>query len=102
MHQGIKRKKEVNWMSLTLLEIMEIKDKIKQDYCLRMRKDCLKRMISPLLINLPLHTGFKFSGSDENLSCKKMLEDLFIEYQKRNYTKEEIRNIILGRRVKKC
>ena len=30
-----------------------------------------------------------------------MLEDLFLEYQKRNYTKEEIRNIILGRRVKK-
>lgn len=101
MHQGVKRKADINWMSLTLLEIMEIKDKIQKDYYLQMRKDCLKKIISPLLINLPLHTGFKFSGNDQNLSCEKMLEELFIEYQKRNYTKEEIKNIIIGRRVKK-
>lgn len=94
-------KKNLNWMNLTFLQMMNIEDKIQKEYCLRMRKDCLKRIISPLLTNLPLHTGFKFSVDDLNLSCRGMLTELFREYHKRSYTKEEIRDIIQGKRVRK-
>lgn len=90
-----------SWMNLSFLEMMNIEDQIQKEYCLKMRKDCLKKVISPLLTNLPLHTGFKFSEGDLNLSCNAMLNELFIEYRKRNYSKEEIRDIIQGKRVRK-
>lgn len=97
MHQEVKRE----WMNLSYLEIKEMEDHSKKEFCLRMRKDYLKRVISPLLINLPLHTGFKFSDVDDNLSCLVMFNDLFKEYQKRSYTNDEIWDIIQGKRVKK-
>ena len=102
MHHGsIKNASKIDWINLTFVEIMQIENQKQKEYCMRMRKDCLRKIISPLLVNLPLHTGFKFSNSDEYLSCKVMLNDLLKEYKKRNYSKEEIVDILNGKRVKK-
>ena len=96
MHQEVKE-----WMRLTNLEIKKLEDLDKKNKFLKMRKDYLKRIIIPLLKNLPLHSGFKFSSNDENLSCITMFNDLFREYQKRNYSNDDIWNIIQGKRVRK-
>ena len=89
------------WLSLNLFEINCIKDKEEKECFLRLRKNCIKALILPLLINLPLHTGFKFSNVNDRLSCKDMLQELFSEYHKRSYTKDEVIDISMGKRVKK-
>lgn len=89
------------WINLSFLDIINLKNEVQKQYCLKMRKDCLKRLIGPLISNLPLHTGFKFSEEEQKLSCKNMLEELFKEYYKRDYSKEEIYSIIHGKRVRK-
>ncbi len=93
--------KQYKWLNLNKFDIECIPNDIERIHSLKLRKSCIKTLILPLLTNLPLHTGFKFSDANEYLSCKTMLCELFDEYHKRNYTKEEIIDIVNGKRVKK-
>lgn len=89
------------WFNLNLFQIRSMRDNDKKTSFLRLRKECIKNLILPLLNSLPLHTGFKFSNTNDYLSCKDMLKELIVEYKKREYSKQEIIDIINGKRVKK-
>ena len=89
------------WFDLNLFEIRSMRDNDKKTTFLKLRKECIKDLILPLLVNLPLHSGFKFSNTNDYLSCKEMSKELFCEYHKREYSKQEVMDIVNGKRVKK-
>lgn len=93
-------KKYVNskyWSDLTSKELEFVLDKEKK---IKYRK-FLKYVINSLLYHMKHEKSFKFSHVDSELTCRNMLVDIFVYYQKLGFTKNDIAHIACDKSSKK-
>lgn len=94
-------KKYVNskhWTDLTSKELEFVLDKEKKT---KYRK-FLKYVINSLLYHMKHEKSFKFSYVDSELTCRNILVNIFVYYQKLGFTKNDIANIVCDKSSKKC
>lgn len=93
-------KKIVNskqWFDLTVQDL-EFVDDIEKKKKFRY---FFTHVINPLLYHMKTMKDFKFSHSDNDLTCKNMLEDVLDYYQNLGFDKSDIAQIACDRSSKK-
>lgn len=93
-------KKSVNekhWANLTIVDIEYVTDIEKK----KKFKSSLRYVINPLLYHMRSMRSFKFSHSNNELTCRNMLKDIFAYYQKLGLDRNDIVQIACDRSNKK-
>ena len=75
-----------HWGDFTFEEIRAIEDKKIQREYLDNWNNVVRNFVNPLVGS----SKFKFTTSEELLTCRIMMKELFDHYQKMGYTREEI------------
>ncbi len=88
---------EKHWADLTILDMDYVNDIEKR----KKFKNSLRYIINPLLYHMKSMRSFKFSHSDNELTCRNMLKDIFDYYQKLGFNRNDIAQIACDRSNKK-
>lgn len=88
---------EKHWADLTIVDIEYVTDIEKR----KQFKNSLRYIINPLLYHMKSMRNFKFSHSDNELTCRNMLKDIFDYYQKLGFNRKDIAHIACDRSNKK-
>ena len=92
--EKIKEIENKEWYDMTDVEIDIIGDVRKQFSYMKKRRDCMAVLINPLYDAIPNKKSFSFSNPENLLTSKNMLLDLLNYYKNKDYTREQIMEII--------
>lgn len=86
-----------HWADLTISDLSYVTDIEKK----KQYKNSLRYIINPLLYHMNSMRSFKFSHSDDELTCRNMLKDIFNYYEKLGFDRKDIEQIACDRSSKK-
>ena len=90
-----------NWPDLTKEQIELIKDDSKRKEYLKKYKECVRKVIMPLIWHIDNKSHFKFTNPDNLLTCNNMMKDIYSYYQKKGYDKKDLCTIASDKDVGK-